>query len=170
MDDLHIVDRLPGADVSCRRFDASGDSARFPRVVDLRPGLELRRLRIARPSLRGSRISHPRDRLWLAKIGDQVVGRIGILHEGRHVARLSCFGVQPGWEQTPVVARLMDQVHHYCCNQGYLKLVVPSHVAPLVLQQILDHRGFQLVRRKRSGPTERLEYLVDLYYLPRQAS
>jgi hypothetical protein len=35
---------------------------------------------------------------------------------------------------------------------------------------MLDHREFQLVRRKRSGQTERLEYLVDLYYLPRQAS
>ena len=96
---------------------------------------------------------------------------IGVLHEGRHVARLSCFRVQPGWEQTALVDAVDgDLAHHYCWNQGYLKLLVPSHVAPSVLQQILDHRGFQLVRRKRSGQTERLEYLVDLYYLPRQAS
>ncbi len=170
MDDLHIVDRLPGADFSPRRLDAPTDARRFPRVVEPRPGLDPRRLRIERSSLHGSRIPHPRDRLWLAKIGDQVLGMIGVLHEGRHVARLSCFGVQPGWEQTALVTRLMDLVHHYCWNQGYLKLLVPSHVAPSVLQQILDHRGFQLVRRKRSGQTERLEYLVDLYYLPRQAS
>ena len=38
------------------------------------------------------------------------------------------------------------------------------------IEWMLEHRGFQLVRRKRSGRQERLEYLVDLYYIPRQAS
>ncbi len=170
MDDLHIVDRLPSTDVSRRRFDASADSAQFPQLVERAPWLDSRRPRLERPSLRDRRISHPRDRLWLAKIEDRVVGMIGILHEEPHVARLSCFRVQPGSQQTPVVTRLMDQVYHYCWDQGYLKLVVPSYVAPCVLQQMLDYRGFQLVRRKRSGQTERLEYLVDLYYIPRQAS
>jgi N-acetylglutamate synthase-like GNAT family acetyltransferase len=132
--------------------------------------LDLRRPRIASSSLRSSRIPNPRDRLWLAKTLDRVVGAIGILHETPHVARLSCFRVQPEWRQTAVLARLMDQAHHYCWNQGYLKLVVPSHVAPFVVQQMFDHRGFQLVRRKRSGQTERLEYIVDLYYVPRRAS
>jgi hypothetical protein len=146
------------------------DPVRFPQLVERTPWLDPRRLRLEPPSLHGSRISHPRDRLWLAKIQDHVVGMIGVFHEESHVARLSCFHVQPGSQQTPVLTRLMDQMHHYCWSEGYLKLLVPSQVAPCVLQQMLDHRGFQLVRRKRSGQTERLEYLVDLYYIPRQAS
>ncbi len=170
MDDLHIVDGLSGADVSRGRLEASTDPARLAEVVEQTPRFDPRRLRIVRPSLHGSRIAHPRDRLWLAKIQDHEVGAIGILHEQPHVARLSCFRVQPEWQQTPVSTRLVEQVHHYCWNEGYLKLVVPSNVAPCVLQQMIDHRGFQLVRRKRSGPAERLEYLVDLYYMPRRAS
>jgi len=132
--------------------------------------LDLLGARLERPSLPGSRSSHPRDRLWLAKVQDHVVGMIGVLHEQRHVARLSCFRVRPEWQRIAVLTRLADQVHHYCWDQGYLKLVVPSHVAPGVFQQMLGQRGFQLVRRKPSGQSERLEYLVDLYYLPRRAS
>jgi GNAT superfamily N-acetyltransferase len=170
MDDLHIVDRRSAAHVSPWKSNAPTDSARSPRVVEQRPWFEARRRRLVHPASPSRRLPHPGDRFWLAKIEDQVVGVIGILHEGPYVARLSWFRVQPEWQQAAVVTLLMDQVYRYCWNQGYLKLVVPTNVAPCVIEWMLEHRGFQLVRRKRSGRQERLEYLVDLYYIPRQAS
>ena len=170
MDGLYIVDRRSAAHVSPWKSNAPTDSARSPRVVEQRPWFEARRRRLVHPASPSRRLPHPEDRFWLAKIEDQVVGVIGILHEGPYVARLSWFRVQPEWQQAAVVTLLMDQVHRYCWNQGYLKLVVPTNVAPCVIEWMLEHRGFQLVRRKRSGRQERLEYLVDLYYIPRQAS
>ena len=163
------MDRLPSTGVSSWRFDRR----RIPR--DCRMSWNEGRVRSHRAAAwllslpPEPRPAPPRPSLARQDSGPPD-GTIGILHECPHLARLACFRVRPEWRQTAVLTRLMDQAHHYCWSQGYLKLVVPSHVAPFVVQQMLNHRGFQLVRPKRSGQTERLEYLVHLYYVPRRAS
>lgn len=167
MDELHVVDRLPQTDLngppSHVPLEAIWNQVACRARVTGRKGNDLDLPRVGR---RGRQ----RDCLWVAKLQDKVVGMVHILHEGPHVARLHCFRIQPQWQHTPVLTRLIDCVHGYCWNEGYLKLLVESRVTPRVVQQMLHHRGFQLIRRKRIGDSELLEYLVDLYYPPRQAS
>jgi GNAT superfamily N-acetyltransferase len=165
MDELHVVERTSPPAHRGRPLETS-----WHRVLGRGAGgkgtLEIRDGGALGPGADG----RARDCLWVAKLRDQVVGTVGIRHEGSHVARLHCFRIHPDWQQTSILARLIQRVHRYCWNEGYLKLLVESHVIPGVVREMLEDRGFQLVRRKRVGDSERLEYLVDLYGSPRRGS
>jgi N-acetylglutamate synthase-like GNAT family acetyltransferase len=115
-----------------------------------------------------SSVAHPNDCLWIVKIQDQVIGTVGLRHEGPHVAKVSNFRIQPEWQRTSVLSRLIDRLHRYCWEQGYLKLLVDSRIARPIAQHFAQHRGFLAVRRKRVAANEYDEYLVDLYTPPRR--
>lgn len=110
----------------------------------------------------------PQDCVWAVTIDNRAVGSVSISHHASHVARVNIFRIHPAWQHTAVLAKLIERVHRYCWNHGYLKLVLESHAAPAVVRTMLAHRGFHLVRRRRILGHELLEYYVDLYFPPRQ--
>jgi N-acetylglutamate synthase-like GNAT family acetyltransferase len=116
--------------------------------------------------LRFARACHPEDCLLAVTIDNRVVGMVRALHEGPHVIRINIFRIHPDWQHTPVLAKLIDRLHRYCWNRGYLKVILESQAAPALVRKMFEHRGFHLVRRRRVLGKELLDYYVDLYSPP----
>jgi len=112
---------------------------------------------------------HPQELAWAVVVGGLQIGLIEIHQEGRHVARIKTLRVHPEWQQASVLARVVDDIHRHCWNQGYLKLILDSGAAPPAVRHMLERRGFQLVRHRCVEGREILEYYVDLYFDPRAA-
>ncbi len=110
----------------------------------------------------------PEDCIWVATIDNRAVGTVRISHHASHVARVNIFRIHPAWQHTAVLTKLIEQVHRYCWNYGYLKLVLESLAAPAIVRTMLAHHGFHLVRRRRILERDWLEYYIDLYFAPRQ--
>lgn len=111
---------------------------------------------------------HPLDCVWAVTIDNHAVGMVRLLHEGPHVVRVSSFRIHPDWQHTPVLAKLMDRVHRYCWDHGYLKVMLESQAAPALVRRAFEHHGFHLVRRRSVLGKELLEYYVDLYTPPQR--
>ncbi|MEN6495387.1 MAG: GNAT family N-acetyltransferase [Thermoguttaceae bacterium] len=119
----------------------------------------------ARPS-QANRSAHPQDCVWAVTIDNRVVGVVSILHEGQHVARINTFRIHPDWQHTAALTKLVDRVHQYCWNQGYLKVTLEEGAAPAMVRKMLEHRGFHLVRCQNVVGKPRLDYYIDLYFSP----
>lgn len=114
------------------------------------------------------RRAHPQDCVWAVTIDDRVVGLVSILHEGQHIARINTFRIHPNWQHTAALTKLIDRVHQYCWNHGYLKVTMEAEAAPGMVRKILEQRGFHLVRNRNVVGKPSLDYYIDLYYSPQQ--
>ena len=71
------------------------------------------------------------DRFWVSMLGDRMVGALGLVRVAQRVAKITLFHVDPDWQHTVVVARLLQPVYEYCWEQGCLKVIVEAGAMPL---------------------------------------
>ena len=68
--------------------------------------------------------------IWQCHVGGESVGILGLIHVGRHVVRLCPFRIDPQWQHTAALTRLLQRAHEYCWNHSCLKVLVEEGSAP----------------------------------------
>lgn len=106
--------------------------------------------------------SDPRDHFWVAELGGQVVGCVGVAHE-EAIAQVRRLRVRRDLQSTGVGVALMDAALEHCRRHGFLKVVLDTHVDADRAITLLDQCGFQFARNKSIGGKEVLEFYFNLY-------
>jgi RimJ/RimL family protein N-acetyltransferase len=100
----------------------------------------------------------PGYRVWAAEIGGRVVGLIGLVPVGNKAARIAWFRIEPEWQHTSVLVKLIGQLHEHCRSQGYRRVALDVRLAPQWMWRMLARSGFRLLRRIRGPRSEVLEF------------
>lgn len=111
--------------------------------------------------------SHPDDRLWVAEWRSRIVGMIGVVHIGYHVAHIRRLRVDRQFRHTQLPVRLLRVILNHCRRCGDLKLVVDTHADPQQAVAACRDSGFQFTRQLRHGRHAALEFYLNLYQQPR---
>jgi len=113
----------------------------------------------------GKAIPHSQDHyVWAAELQGRVVGMIDLVREGPHVARIRRLRVDPAWQHTAVLNKLIQRVHDYCWDQGCMKLVLDAGSTPRWILRLLERLGCQVVERDGAMAKNVLELYLDLYH------
>jgi N-acetylglutamate synthase-like GNAT family acetyltransferase len=128
------------------------------------------------PSLpdRGSFLHQPKTRaaatrldcLWISVSDDQAIGVLGVFQAAQHVAAITCFRVDPQWQHTAVVTRLLRELHRFCEKRDCLKVRVEVRAMPGWMFYTMERCGFIFSHRRQSVKKERWEFYLDLYRRP----
>lgn len=130
---------------------------------------------IRRPR-RGLRPSHgpaPRERtvtesrdhyVWVTELQGRVVGMVDLVRDGPHVARIRRLRVDPAWQHTAVLTKLIQRVHDYCWDHGCMKLVLDAGGTPRWVVGLLERLGCQVIQRDGAIAKNMLELYLDLYH------
>lgn len=110
-----------------------------------RPILADRKLREDQPTWR------PKEYHWVVEIGDQIVGEVELVHDSQHTATLRHLRIDPAWQRTAALSRLIECVRQFCWDHGRLRLKLEPGCAPRWMLQVLQRRGLQLSSRWQTG-------------------
>ena len=108
-------------------------------------------------------LSAPRNHLWVAEINDRVVGMIGLVDVGSHVAQIRRLRIAPQWHETDLPCRLVRVAVKYAQEHGYLKIVLSTHFHPDRKMHFLSELGFQHGRTTMVENKAQMEFYVNLY-------
>jgi GNAT superfamily N-acetyltransferase len=105
------------------------------------------------------RVWYPREYHWVVEIGGQVVGEAELIHEDLHSARLHRLRIDPAWQRTQALWRLIHSVHQYCYDHGRLRLQLDAGCAPRWVMTLLRRNGGHCPapRDSRQGGDQRLQ-------------
>lgn len=93
----------------------------------------------------------PREYHWVVEIGGQVVGEIELVHDSQHTALLRHLRIDPAWQRTAALSRLLECAHQFCWNHGRLRLDLEPGCAPRWMLQVLQRRGLRFSNRRQTG-------------------
>jgi len=114
-----------------------------------------------RPSLaepRGasdSRGWNPQEYHWIVEIGGQVIGEVELVHDQQQRARLRRLRIDPAWQHTAALARLLDCVGRFCREHGQVRVEADHGCAPRWVLGLLKRRGLH-VNHRRTIPANEL--------------
>lgn len=98
--------------------------------------------------------------LWVSKLGDRIVGRIGLVQAAPQVARLCQFRVDPEWQHTSIPKNLVGCLQAYCWCQGALKLVAEASDVPAWFRELLNRGGFRMSAQRMVAGRMQYEFRV----------
>ncbi len=152
-----------GRQTVAAQVGVGGDSVAGRSLVEARTGEVVLDLCTCGPrvSTNGCGVGSPDQCVWAAEIGGRLVGTIGLVPDGAHVAHIHRFRVEPDWQHTAVLAKLIGQLYEHCCSEGYVRVVLDASIAPQWLWRLLVRRGFRLVRRIRGPRSEVVEFALQ---------
>jgi putative acetyltransferase len=113
-------------------------------------------------------LDEPANNFWVAEVDGQVVGMIGVAQEDNHVAEVRRLRVLPGFQQTPIAAKLLQTALEHCKHHGYLKVVLDTRFERDAALGLFDRLGFQHTRTKSTQSKDLLEFYLDLYRAPKK--
>lgn len=131
-----------------------------------RPALTNRKLRDSQPTWR------PKEYQWVVEIGGQIVGEIRLVHDSQHTALLRHLRIDPAWQRTAALSRLIECVRQFCWNHGRLRLNLEPGCAPRWMLHVLRRRGLQFSSRWQTGgkdiwaPQPMVDRTDKSYHLP----
>lgn len=96
----------------------------------------------------------PREYHWVVKIGGQVIGEVDLVHDSHHTALLRRLRIDPAWQRTAALSRLIECVRQFCWNHGRLRLNLEPGCVPRWMLPMLQRRGVQLSSRWQTGGQE----------------
>jgi hypothetical protein len=96
----------------------------------------------------------PREYHWVVKIGGQVIGEVDLVHDSQHTALLRRLRIDPAWQRTAALSRLIECVRQFCWKHGRLQLNLEPGCAPRWMLHMLQRRGLQLSSRWQTGGQE----------------
>jgi hypothetical protein len=153
-----------GADGLVVRIRRDGRKRRTPPLYGDSPPFGPRREPAARVAAANPRKigghGDPMDCVWISALAGQVVGMVGLCHDGPHAARVRFFRVDPEWQHTCVLTRLVQCVYDYCLSHGFAKVVLPSHAIPPWMLRCLAHSGLRFAGPRDLGAEQMLEFDV----------
>ena len=78
-----------------------------------------------------------------------MVGLARLVEDGPQNARLVLFRIDPEWYHTKVPENLIRTIQNFCSKNGYLNVVLTSHVVPTWMLSLLNHAGFRLLKKSK---------------------
>jgi hypothetical protein len=81
--------------------------------------------------------------LWICKVGDRILGTVGLVQDSPQTARIILFRIDPEWRHTKVPMNLIHSIERYCQNHGGLLVTVQPHAAPSWIMTLMNRHGFQ---------------------------
>lgn len=97
---------------------------------------------------------------WAVEIGGVVVAAVGLVPSSPRVARVHAFHVDPVWQHTSILAKLLRQLYGHCHSQGYERLTLNPRIAPPWIWRLFVRSGFRLLRKIRGPGGELLEFAL----------
>lgn len=105
---------------------------------------------------------------WFAKIGDRVIGMIGVQQTGEGAAEVRRLRVQDQYRRRGVGTLLMKQALSFCQRQGYLKVILDVRIERGPAISMFEKFGFLLARTRDIDGRKLLDFYVDLYREPEE--
>lgn len=105
----------------------------------------------------------PRHHFWVAALGHDVVGMIGVGSDEEHTAEVRRLRVEPSHQASPVADRLIETALNHCKSNGYLKIRLDTRYEKTTAVNHFDRVGFQHTRTRTAPGKEVLEFYLDLY-------
>jgi hypothetical protein len=115
----------------------------------------------ARPLCDPCRQENEMDCSWVTMIAGEVVATVGLCYEGQYVARIYAFHVDPQWQHTSAVTKLIDCVRNHCSARGFVKVLLDSRTAPRWLISCMQRRGFRFGGRRSIAGRDTCEFYLD---------
>ena len=104
-------------------------------------------------------LNHPRNSFWVAEIGGQVKGMVGIQQRSTEEAELRRMSVAGDARRQGVGWKLLDTVETFCLDQNYsqIYLATVTHLQPAI--SMYQKNGYQLTREDKYGQISVQHYL-----------
>jgi len=96
----------------------------------------------------------PREYHWIVEIGGQVIGEVDLVHDSHHTALLRRLRIDPAWQRTAALSRLIECVRQFCWNHGRLRLHLEPGCAPRWMLHVLQQQGLRLSSPCQTGGQE----------------
>ena len=104
-----------------------------------------------------------RNHFWVAEVQGQVLGMIGLAHEGEHTGEIRRLRVAPKWQDSAIAGRLIETALAHCNRHAYVKVVFDTRFERDSALDLFERFGFQHTRTKAMHGKELLEFYLDLY-------
>lgn len=113
-------------------------------------------------------LGHAGSHFWVAEWRGQVVGTIAVADADgdAQTAEVRRLRVDAAWRSTPLPGKLLHTAMDYCRRQGYLKVVLDTHLDSDEARSLLEACGFMHARSRPGFGKLRLEFYTDLYHQP----
>jgi len=92
--------------------------------------------------------SPDKDRIWLAKINDQIVGSIAIVGHSSEEAQLRWFLVHPNYRRHGLGSELIREALQFCKERQYKILFMWSASELSVARRLYQQAGFRKTEEK----------------------
>ena len=89
----------------------------------------------------------PKGRFWVAKVGEQVVGTIGMRRLDDRVCRMTRLSVHSDYRRHDVVQQLTATLEDYARGQGYRRMICELLTRQKPASVFLESVGFQEYKR-----------------------
>lgn len=106
--------------------------------------------------------SQEKDHFWVAECEGQVVGCVGLVHDG-NMAQVRRLRVAPRLQETSLAVQLLDTALKHCRKHGALKVVLDTRMDSDRAIALLQTSGFQFSGGKQIQGKEVLEFYFNIY-------
>lgn len=103
---------------------------------------------------------------WVACLGEQVVGMVGVQRQAENVAEIRRLRVDTAFRRRGVGSLLMEHAVRFCQVKGYLKVTLDVLLERGPAIALFEKAGFTLSRTRTAGPRKLLDFYLDLYREP----
>jgi ribosomal protein S18 acetylase RimI-like enzyme len=103
---------------------------------------------VAGPLAEFVKVGSPRERLWIAERGTQLVGCIAIVAAGPRTAQLRWFLVDPSARGCGLGKRLLREALAFCRLARYAKVILQTESVLTVAARLYEAAGFRKTEQK----------------------
>jgi GNAT superfamily N-acetyltransferase len=103
---------------------------------------------VAGPLAECARSGSPRERIWIAELGERLVGCIAIVAHSPRVAQLRWFLVDPSARGVGLGTRLLDEAVAFCRSAGYDSIILWTVDTLEVAAHLYRSAGFSKVEER----------------------
>ena len=100
---------------------------------------------VAEPLAQFVKRKNSRERIWLAKVGGNLVGSICICEQSKSVAQLRWFSVDPNMRGKGLGKTLIDHALSFCRIQEYSKVILWTVAGLAAARSLYIRNGFTVI-------------------------
>lgn len=105
-----------------------------------------------------------RHHFWVAEVGGQIKGMIGVASDEPHTAEIRRLRVARDCQATELGQRLLETAITHCKHHGFLKVRLDTFFEKGTAMSMFDRAGFDFTRTRSLHGKELLEFYADLYH------
>ncbi|HZZ44789.1 MAG TPA: GNAT family N-acetyltransferase [Tepidisphaeraceae bacterium] len=103
------------------------------------------------------------DRFWVAEVGGEVVGMIGVQHHDAGIGEIRRLRVRPDHRRKGIGRTLIETAVKFCQDRGYLKVTLDTFVEREAAIKLFEKFRFAHSRTKQVAGKELMYFYLDLY-------